>query len=105
VQFFWLFQRTRFLRQHDRDAVADRIGQLCRAGNQLLLLRVVFQRALGQRADEDFQKFWVDTAGGAIGWHGVFWALRGVVCPPKRMSAISLLRVTEAQRDQKRAMA
>src|SRR5262249_49634177 len=77
----WLFQRTRFLRQHDRDAVADRIGQFCRAGNQLLLLRVVFQRALGQRADEDFQKFWVDTAGGSIGGHGVSWTLRGLVCP------------------------
>src|SRR5215510_11957627 len=76
-----LLQRPRFLRQHDRDAVADRIGQLGGAGNQLLLLGIVFQRALGEWADEDFQKLWVDAAGGSVGGHGVSWALRASVCP------------------------
>src|SRR6185369_14311343 len=59
-----LLQPPRFFRQHDRDAVADRIGELGRARDQLLPLRVVFQRALGERTDEDLQQLRIDAAGG-----------------------------------------
>src|SRR6185295_9078265 len=47
---------ARLLRQHDRDAVADRVGELGRTRDQFLLLRVVFERRLGQRTDQDFQQ-------------------------------------------------
>src|SRR5215208_8546085 len=42
-------QRARLLGQHDRDAVADRIGEPCLAADELLLLDVVVEPALGQR--------------------------------------------------------
>src|SRR5215204_552816 len=61
------FQLARFLRQHDRNAVADRVGELGRAGDQLLLLGVIFQRALGQRADQDFQELRIDAAERSVG--------------------------------------
>src|SRR5262249_33367848 len=60
-------QPARFFRQHDRDAGADRIGELGGARDQLLFLRVVFERALGQRADQNFQELRIDAAGGALG--------------------------------------
>src|SRR3990170_4543340 len=67
-------QPARFLRQHDRNAVADRIGQLGLARDQFLLGGVVFQRGLGQRADQDFQQLGIDAAfgpfGGGDGGHG-----------------------------------
>ena len=40
-------------RQHDRDAVADRIGEFGRTRDQLLPRRIVFERTLGQRTDQD----------------------------------------------------
>ncbi len=43
-------QRARLFRQHDRDAVADRVGELGGAADQLLPGGIVFQGALGQRA-------------------------------------------------------
>src|SRR5580692_7895404 len=64
-------QPPRFIGQHDRDAVADRIGELGRARDQLLFLRVIFQRTLGQRTDQDFKKFWIDGSGGRRG-HRMF---------------------------------
>src|SRR4029077_10932588 len=42
-----LVQPPGFLGQHDRDAVADRIGELGRARDQFLLLGVIFQPPLG----------------------------------------------------------
>src|SRR5215510_13377488 len=63
----WSIQPARFLRKHDRDAGADRIGELSRARDQLLLLGIVFQRTLGQRADQDFEELGVDIAGGTFG--------------------------------------
>src|SRR4029450_3922981 len=54
-------------RQHDRDAVTDRVGEFCRTRDQFLLCRIEFQRALGQRADQDFQKLWIDGAFKAFG--------------------------------------
>src|SRR5438876_7035897 len=63
-------QPARFFGQHDRDAVADRIGELGGARDQLLLLRIVFERALGQRADQNFQELRIDAAGGALGRGG-----------------------------------
>src|SRR5262249_32787334 len=50
-----------FLGQHDRDAVADRIGELGLAGDQLLFGRVIFKRPFGDRAHEDFQQFRIDA--------------------------------------------
>src|SRR5215213_4503371 len=57
----------RLFRQHDRDAVADWVGELGRARDQLLLLCVILERALGQRADQDFQKLRIDAASGTFG--------------------------------------
>src|SRR5262245_25624209 len=63
-------QPARFFRQHDRDAGADRIGELGGARDQLLFLRIVFERALGQRADQNFEELRIDAAGGALGRSG-----------------------------------
>ncbi len=60
------FDGARLFRQHDRNAVADRISELGRAGDQLLLLGVVFERARGERADQDFKQFGIDRAGRAV---------------------------------------
>src|ERR1700692_1157775 len=60
-------ERTRLLGQHDRNAVADRIGELGRARDQFLLVLVVFERALCQRADQDLEQLGIDAAGRAIG--------------------------------------
>src|SRR6185437_9049000 len=51
-----------FVRQHDRDAVADRIGKSRLFAHKFLPFAVVMQRRLGERADEDFQQF-------GIGFH------------------------------------
>src|SRR5476649_2137092 len=63
-------QPPRLFGQHDRNAVADRIGELGGARNELLLFGVVFQHALGQRTDQDFQKLRIDAAGGTVGGRG-----------------------------------
>src|SRR5580692_8663649 len=60
---------TGFLGQHDRNAVADRIGELGRARDQFLLLRVVFERRFGQRTDQDFQQLRIDNVAGMVGRH------------------------------------
>src|SRR6185312_12768583 len=57
-------------RQHDRNAVADREGELGAARDQLLPVGVVFERPLGQRADQDFQQLRIDRAGGRPVWRG-----------------------------------
>src|SRR6476660_5091865 len=56
-----------FLRQHDRDAVADRISKFCGTRDQFLPRGVKLQRTLGQRADQNFQKLWIDGAFKAFG--------------------------------------
>src|SRR5262249_8584847 len=66
-------QLAGLLGQHDRDAVADRVGELGGARDQLLSLRVVFKRALGQGADQNLEQLGVDAAGGAFG--GRHWWL------------------------------
>src|SRR5882762_6308328 len=53
-------QRARLVDQHDRDAVADRIGEPGLFADQLLRGAVVAQRSLGQRADQDLQELRVD---------------------------------------------
>src|SRR5947199_3070909 len=65
-------QPARLFGQHDRNAVADWISELGGARDQLLLLAVVFERALGERADEDFEQLGIDAAGGTVGCHGGF---------------------------------
>src|SRR6478735_3699125 len=54
-------------RQHDGNAVADRVGEFGGARDQFLPRAVEFQRPLGQRTDEDFQKLWIDGTVGAFG--------------------------------------
>ena len=50
---------ARFARQHDRYAVADGISETRLLAHQLLAGAIVDQRALGQRADENFEQFWI----------------------------------------------
>src|SRR5258706_5167293 len=57
----------RFFRQHDRNAVADRIGEFCGPRDQFLPCCVELQRTLGHRTDQDFQKLGVDGAFKAFG--------------------------------------
>src|SRR5215218_5883421 len=58
---------TGFFRQHDWDAGSDRIGELGRTRDQLLLTRIVFEWSLGHWADQDFEKLGIDAAGRALG--------------------------------------
>src|SRR3546814_8179643 len=51
--------------QHDRDAVADRIGEPRLIADQLLRRGVVAQRPLGQGADQELQQLRVDPRLGA----------------------------------------
>src|SRR6516162_1658080 len=53
-------QTPRFVDQHDRDAVADRIGEPRLLADQLLGLAVIAQRRLGQRTDEDLEQPRID---------------------------------------------
>src|SRR3954454_14051691 len=59
-------QPSRLLGQHDRNAVADRVGELGGARDQLLTLAIVFERALGERTYEDLEQLGIDTAGGTF---------------------------------------
>src|SRR5579883_816777 len=67
-----LVKLARLFRQHDRNAVADRISEPGRSGDQLLPGGVEFERTLGHRADQDFQELGVDGVFGAFrcGGHG-----------------------------------
>src|ERR1700688_631988 len=70
----------RLFRQHDRNAVADRIGELGGPRDQLLPRRIEFQRTLGQRTDQDFQQFQIDGAFEAFG-RGTHASVSGwVIC-------------------------
>src|SRR5713101_2038081 len=53
-------QLPRLVDQHDRDAVANRIGEPRLLADQLLGFAVVAQWRLGQRADEDLEQSRVD---------------------------------------------
>src|SRR6266851_1287612 len=66
-----LLEPARFLRKHDRNAVANRIGKLGGPRNQLLLLGIVFERTLGKRADQNFQKLGVNSARRTVGRYRV----------------------------------
>src|SRR3981189_1707009 len=56
-------QGARLVDQHDRDAVADRIGEPRLLADQLLRRAVIAQRPLGQWADQDLQQFRIDVGG------------------------------------------
>src|ERR1700737_881168 len=56
-----------FLRQHDRDAVADRISEFCGPRDQFLPRCVKLQRTLGQRTAQNFQQFGIAGAFKAFG--------------------------------------
>ena len=77
----------RLFRQHDRDAVADRISELCGARDQFLPGRIEFQRALGHRADQDLQQLRIDGAVEAFGRgrssavSGSAWSLAYPIAP------------------------
>src|SRR5215208_4607829 len=55
-----LLEWPRLLRKHDRDAVADGISELGGARDQFLLLGIIFERRLGERAHEDLEKLRID---------------------------------------------
>ena len=57
-----LVELARFVRQHDRDAVADRVSEAGGAADQLLPLGVVVERGLGQRADQDLKQLRIEAA-------------------------------------------
>src|SRR3954447_16645689 len=57
----------RLFRQHDRNAVADRVGELGGARDQFLPGRIEFKGALGHRTDQDLQQLWIDGAVEAFG--------------------------------------
>src|SRR3977135_1372063 len=69
-------QPARFFGQHDWDAGTDGIGELGRARDQFLLLRIVFERPLGQRAEKYFRELGIDAAGRTLGGRGRHDALR-----------------------------
>src|ERR1700676_2079738 len=81
-------QRAGLVDEHDRNAVADRIGETGLVADQLLRRPVIAQRPLGQRADQDLQELGVDIhpllgagslgallswagPGRGLSWHGV----------------------------------
>src|SRR5260221_1921387 len=55
-------QLARLFRQHNRHAVADRVGEAGGAADQLALGPVEFQGPMGHRADQDLQEARVDLA-------------------------------------------
>ena len=55
-----VFELAGFFLQHDRDAVADRVGEPGRARDQFLLRPVVFEPPLGDGADQNFQELRID---------------------------------------------
>src|SRR5207248_6263773 len=56
-----LAQGARLVDQHDRDAVADRIGEPRLLADQFLRGAIIAQRPLGQGTDQDFQQLGVDV--------------------------------------------
>src|SRR5258707_6555495 len=60
---FVITQGARLVDQHDRDAVADRIGEPRLLADQLLRRAVIAQRPLGQWTDQDLQQFRIDVGG------------------------------------------
>src|SRR5579875_4144385 len=54
---FFFAQFPRLAGQHHRHAAADGIGEAGGAADQLLLVAVIAQHALGQGADQDLQQF------------------------------------------------
>ena len=63
-----LFQFAGFVDQHDRYAVAHRLGKTGLTAVEFARLTVVLQRALGQRENQDFQQARVER--GLMGWFG-----------------------------------
>src|SRR5271165_6544193 len=57
---FVVAERPCLIDQHDRDAVADRVGEPRLLADQLLRLAVVAQRRLGQRTDKNFEQFRIE---------------------------------------------
>ena len=92
-----LLQPPRFFFKQDRDAVADREGELRRVADELLLLAVVDQRRLGDRADEDFQKLRVDgPAAPCVSRSGILFlpvycsGAEGAFAPASAISVIAI---------------
>src|SRR5262245_56498197 len=56
-----------FFGQHDRNAGADGVSELGGARDQLLLLRIVFERSLRHGTNQNFQELRIDAAGGTVG--------------------------------------
>src|SRR5690606_16775637 len=65
-----LVQGARLVDQHERNAVADRIGEARLLAEQLLARAVVAQRPLGQRTDQKVEELGVDRIGSGRIAHG-----------------------------------
>src|SRR5207248_2173075 len=71
-------QGARLIDQHDRDAVADRVGEPRFLADQLLRGAIIAQRSFGQRADQNLQQLRIDV-GGFV--HIGLRALHGILAP------------------------
>src|SRR5579862_1312167 len=98
-----LINLARLFRQHDRDAVADRIGEFRGARDQLLLRRIVFERAFGHRADQDFQQLGVDgvfrtfRCGCHVRWAPASYRLLAQLACACRLDAMPSASIPQAQ--------
>ena len=59
-----------FVFQHDGDTVADRESQLGLAAPQFLAAGMLFERAFGERANEEVEVFFIHSLGSPVGWVG-----------------------------------
>src|SRR3970040_1672374 len=78
-------QLSRLVDQHDRNAVADGIGELRLIADQLLLLAVVAERPLGHRTDQYLEQLGVDLLVG----HGAFLNVSRWIARCRRRSSTS----------------
>src|SRR5260221_9098556 len=94
-------ERPCLVGEHDRDAVADRVGELGGAADQLLALGVIFERRLGERADQDLEELRIDGAGGpdAVAHRGwVAHCSERPLPPGSRASDISVMATSVSAR-------
>src|SRR5437763_16010356 len=90
-------QPSCLLRQHDRNAAADGVGELGGARDQLLLLRIVFEWSLSQRADQNFQQLRIDAARRAV-WRVAPDVLQHEMAMPREFSACGTTSFCTARR-------
>ncbi|EGE57265.1 hypothetical protein RHECNPAF_4460036 [Rhizobium etli CNPAF512] len=82
--------------QHDRNAVADRIGKARLFRNQFVVFAIVGQPALGERADQELQQFRIDAAQFFV--HGRVYCRTVSESPKTRASTISVMAISVSAR-------